>query len=158
MKPSYESDAASISAVVAALYEVISGPAGVGRDWDRLRFLLFPEARLLRTLLNPDGSVAMAALPVEDFIELAEPYFNATGFYEREVCRRVEAFGHIAQVFSTYEARSGAEGEGGNRLGRGINSIQLWHDGARWWVMSMLWDDERPDSPIPEKYLLTGEG
>ncbi len=65
--------------------------------------------------------------------------------------RRVEAFGQMAQVFSTYEASSAPDGTGS--LGRGINSIQLWSDGNRWWVMSMLWDDERPGNSIPREYL-----
>ncbi len=59
--------------------------------------------------------------------------------------------GQMAQVFSTYEASSGADGSG--PLGRGINSIQLWSDGRRWWVMSVLWDDERPGNAIPPEYL-----
>src|SRR5688572_18845337 len=32
-------DVASIDAIVAALYDVISGPAGKKRDWDRMRSL-----------------------------------------------------------------------------------------------------------------------
>ena len=145
------SDVASLDQVVAALYDVISGPAGQARDWDRLRSLCYPGTRLLRTVVSPEGKAEMAALDVEGFIAAAGPYFEAKGFFEHEVARRVDQFGHIAQVFSTYEAAGDPDGH--EPLGRGINSIQLWSDGQRWWVMSLLWDDERPGNPIPPHLL-----
>jgi len=36
---------------------------------------------------------------------------------------------------------------------RGINSIQLFYDGSRWWIVSIYWQQESPEYPIPEKYL-----
>ena len=145
------SDLGSIDQVVAALYRAISGPAGQARDWDRLRSLFYPGARLLRTVVSPDGKVEMAAMDLEGFIAEASPYFEAKGFFEHEVARRTDQFAHIAQVFSTYEATADPVGQ--EPLGRGINSIQLWSDGQRWWVMSLLWDDERPGNPIPPHLL-----
>ncbi len=145
------SDVSSIDQVVAALYDVISGPAGQRRDWNRLRALFHPGARLLRTVVSPEGKAEMAAMGVEGFIAEADSYFEAKGFFEHEVARRVDQFGHIAQVFSTYEAA--ADPAGREPLGRGINSIQLWSDGQRWWVMSLLWDDERPGNPISPSLL-----
>ncbi len=145
------SENGSIDALVAALYDSISGPAGRARDWDRLRALFQPGARLLRTEMAGDGTAALAAMDVEQFIALAGPYFEAKGFYEREIARRIEQFGHIAQVFSTYEAAADADHR--EPLGRGINSIQLWSDDRRWWVTSLLWDDERSNYPIPRHLL-----
>jgi hypothetical protein len=144
-------DSASIDNILAALYETISGPAGVERDWDRFRDLFYPGTRLLRTMAEPNAEYKMAAMEVESFIELAQPFFKTQSFYEREIWRRLDRFGQMAQVFSAYAAS--AQPEGGSDLGRGINSIQLWSDGRRWWVMSMLWDDERPGQPIPAEYL-----
>lgn len=144
-------DVGSIEAIVAALYDTISGPAGADRDWDRLRRLFYAGARLLRTEVSAEIGIRMATMTVDEFITVATPYFVANPFYEREVFRRVDCFGQIAQVFSTYEASSEPNRQG--PLGRGINSIQLWFDGTRWWVMSMLWDDERARNPIPPQYL-----
>ncbi len=144
-------ESGSIDALVAALYDSISGPAGRGRDWDRLRALFQPGARLLRTMVSDEGTVELAAMDVEQFIVMAKPYFEARGFFEREIARRIEQFGHLAQVFSTYEAAADAHYR--EPLGRGINSIQLWSDGRRWWVTSLLWDDERPGQPVPPHYL-----
>ncbi len=144
-------DVGSVEAIVVALYETISGPAGAERDWNRLQNLFYPGARLLRTVVAPDGSFSISAMDAQGFAEFAMPYFRTDAFYEREVFRRVDGFGQMAQVFSTYEAFSAPDGTGS--LGRGINSIQLWSDGRRWWVMSLLWDDERPGNAIPPQYL-----
>jgi len=42
-------DVSSIEAILAAVYDVISGPAGKQRDWDRMRSLFLPGARLIST-------------------------------------------------------------------------------------------------------------
>ncbi len=144
-------DSRSIDSIVAALYDTISGPAGRARDWDRLRSLFYPGARLLRTTVSAEGAVSMVAMDVESFITTADPYFRNSAFYERELNRRVDQFGHVAQVFSTYAASAAPDGS--QPMGRGINSIQLWFDGQRWWVMNLLWDDERPGQTIPAQYL-----
>jgi hypothetical protein len=75
------------------------------------------------------------------------------GFFEREVARRTEMFGNIAHVFSTYEARHKVEDK--DPLVRGINSIQLMNDGKRWWIVTVFWQAETPDNPLPKKYLET---
>jgi len=144
-------DARSLDAIVARLYRTISGPAGTDRDWERFRGLFYPGARLLRTVVDSEGKVSLSVMDVEGFIEFASPYFRVHPFYEREVFRRVDQFGQIAQVFSTFDSSS--DPIGSDSVGRGINGIQLWSDGQRWWVMSMIWDDERPGNTIPAGYL-----
>jgi hypothetical protein len=148
--PSFR-DVDSIEAIVASLYDVISGPAGSARDWNRLRSLFHPAGRLLRTTVSAEGAVTMAAMDVESFIVSADSRLRGHAFYERELNRRVDQFGHVAQLFSTYAASAAPDGS--QPFGRGINSIQLWFDGRRWWVMSLLWDDERPGQSIPPPYL-----
>jgi hypothetical protein len=141
-------DVASIDAIVAALYDVISGPAGQPRNWTRMRSLFVPGGRLMPT--GPrQGATAMRILEVNDYIALSGPQLERMGFRERELARRTEQFGHIAHVFSTYEGRSETDGT----VLRGINSIQLVNDGTRWWVVSVFWEAERPDQPLPPKYL-----
>jgi hypothetical protein len=76
-----------------------------------------------------------------------------TVFYESEVSRKVEQFGAIAHVFSTYESRHAPEEK---PFSRGINSIQLFNDGKRWWVVTIFWDSERDGLALPEKYLKSG--
>jgi hypothetical protein len=143
-------DVRSIDAILASLYGTISGPAGP-RDWDRLRGLCLPGARLIPCRRGAEGTATARVLTVEEFIKASEPALRQQGFFEREIHRHVEHFGGIAHFFSTYDSRHAAADA--EPFARGINSIQLFHDGARWWIVTIFWDSERPDQPIPADYL-----
>lgn len=144
-----EKDVDSIDAIVAALYDVISGPAGQARDWNRLRSLFVPTARMMPVGLRPDGSAGMRLLQVNDYVASSGPLLVEKGFHERELARRTERFGHISHVFSTYEGKLDADGH----VMRGINSLQLMHDGKRWWIVSLMWEAENPALNLPAEYL-----
>jgi hypothetical protein len=142
-------DAASIDAIIGALYDVISGPAG-DRDWDRMRSLFAPGARLIPIRVGEDGGAEARMNSIDDYIEGAGPYFKESGFYETEIARTTESFDRLTHVFSTYESR---HSPGEAPFTRGINSIQLMKDGDRWWIVTVFWHSERPGEPIPAKYL-----
>ncbi len=145
-------DVESIDAIITATYETISGPAGEERDWDRERSLYYPGARLIPTAKpGAIGDLAPQMLDVEGFVARVEPYFAKHGFYEKEIARRIERLGQIAHVWSTYESRHNADDP--EPFARGINSIQLFHDGNRWWILSIYWQQESEQHPIPEEYL-----
>ena len=146
-------DVASIDAIIAAVYDVISGPAGKKRDWQRMRSLFIPGARMIPTGKNREGAIASNVVDVEGYITRSGNYLETNGFFEKETARRIEQYGHIAHVFSTYEARHKAEDKA--PFMRGINSFQLMNDGKRWWVVTIFWEAETPENPIPEKYLKT---
>ncbi len=147
--PAQQADISSPEAIVAALYDVISGPQGEERNWDRMRSLFVPGARLMPVGPRPDGGYALTTLTVDEYITRAGPRLVSTGFTEREIARTEERFGNIMHVFSTYE---GEMATGAPPI-RGINSIQLMFDGKRWWVVTVFWEAERPDNPIPAQYL-----
>ena len=142
-------DVGSIDAIVAAVYDVISGPAGP-RDWDRFKSLLLPECRFMPMGNRPDGQEIYRAMDADGYIERAGPNFLKQGFFESGVSNRVEQFGRIAHVFSTYESRHEKSGE---PFARGINSMQLVKLGTRWWIAAIMWDAERPGVTIPDKSL-----
>jgi hypothetical protein len=147
-------DVESIDAIIAAAYDVISGPAGTKRDWARERSLFYPGARLIPTATVPgknDVDLAPLVLDVEGYIARVEPLFEKEGFYETEVARRTEQFGRIAQVWSTYESRHDPTEP--KPFMRGVNSFQLFNDGNRWWILSVYWQHESPNYQLPEKYL-----
>src|SRR6266404_7123006 len=147
-------DVASIDAIIRAAYVVISGPAGKKRDWNRERSLFYPGARLIPTASVPgrnDVDREPQMLDVEGYIARAEPLFEKAGFCEKEIARRVEQFGQIAHVWSTYESRHNADDP--EPFMRGINSIQLFHDGSRWWIVTIYWQQESLVDPIPAKYV-----
>jgi hypothetical protein len=144
-------DVASVDAILAALYDVISGPAGQARNWDRMRSLFVPGARLIPTGRRQDGTRRITVWTVDEYISTVGPTLERGGFFEREIARRSERFGNIVHVFSTYDSRRAASDP--QPFARGINSIQLWFDDKRWWVVSIFWESERPDNPIPARYL-----
>jgi len=145
-------DVASIDAIITAAYDGISGPAGKKRDWDRERSLYYPGARLIPTA-KPAATHELAPqmLDVDGFIARVEPYFAEHGFFEKEIARHTELFGHIAHVWSTYESRHSEDDP--EPFIRGINSIQLFYDGNRWWIVNIYWQQESAPDPIPEEYL-----
>jgi hypothetical protein len=146
-----EADGASVDTIVAALYEVISGPAGAPRNWNRMRALFAPDAKLMVIGPRPDGGFGLRALTVEDYISRNMSAFNTAGFYEREIARTTDSFGQLVHVFSTYELlRSPNDAK---PFMRGINSIQLAHDGKRWWIANLVWRAEDSGLALPERYL-----
>jgi hypothetical protein len=144
-------DVASMDGIIAALYDVISGDAGVERDWNRFRSLFYPGARMIPTGRNAKtGHVAAFFIPPEGYIKSSGPLLLKEGFHEQELTRHVDSFGNIAQVFSAYEARHKLTDE--KPFLRGINSMQLFNDGKRWWILTITWSAETADHPLPEKY------
>lgn len=146
-------DVASVDAIITALYASISGPAGQGRQWDRFRSLHVPEARLLPVRVQAD-SASLVVWDIESYINRVSDYFLQNGFFEVEIARTTESYGHILHAFSTYESYRNEEDT--EPFARGINSIQLMHDGSRWWIVNIMWDAEREGQPIPAKYLPEG--
>jgi hypothetical protein len=141
-------DVKSQVAIMVAIYDVISGPAGT-RDWKRFRSLFLPEARFTEVGTGPDGKKVVIAWSVDEFVRDASRVFAEAPFYEKAIVNEPESFGDITQVFSSYETRRSPTGPS---IERGINSIQLLNDGARWWVLSILWDTERSGNPLPAKF------
>jgi hypothetical protein len=143
-------DVASVDSIIAAVYDVISGPAGKQRDWDRMKSLFIPGARLIPTVARQGGGYGSRVLTVDEYIQRASGLMAKEAFYEREAARKTEEFGQIVHVFSTYESRHAPDAK---PFQRGINSIQLMNDGTRWWVVTIFWQGEDDKHPLPEKYL-----
>jgi len=142
-------DVGSIDSIITTLYAVISGPVGQPRQWDRFMSLMHPDARLIPTGCNPTNRCTLRIMTPADYRQRADSFLVAMGFHEKELHRRTERYGAIAHAFSSYESFRRDET---TPFGRGINSIQLFWDGTRWWVMSIFWDSERPDNPLPPAF------
>lgn len=142
-------DVESVDAIMAALYDVISGAKGEARDWDRMRSLFHPNARLIPTGCGPNGC-GSRWWSVEEYISTAGAQLEARGFFEVEIHRVEERYGQMAHIFSTYESRFNEDDE--DPFSRGINSMQLWNDGSRWWFFNVYWQGESPAAPIPAEY------
>lgn len=139
-------DVESIDAIIAALYDVISGPAGE-RDWDRFRSLFAPGATLSPMAPRPDGTIPVRVLTPEDYVQFGGTFFAQNPFFEVEAGRHLEQFGNVANAMSFYESRHAPEEE---PFTRGVNTITLLSDGTRWYVLSIAWDEVREGLPAPQ--------
>jgi hypothetical protein len=154
---SHPGDVDTVDHLVTSLYDVISGAAGKPRDWDRFRSLFLPDGRL--GVIRPESPAKDAParkgdvvfLTPDMYVQRDDPYFMTHGFFERSIANRVEVFGNLVHVWSTYESRHAEHDR--QPFARGINSIQIVSAQGRFWIASILWDEERPGLALPEKYL-----
>lgn len=148
--PARPADVASIDAIIAAFYAVISGPAGQPRQWSRDRSLYIPGVRFVSTGYDPQDRRTVSVMDHQQFVDATDSGFVTRGFYETEIHRVTHRVNDIAHVFSTYEMRTTPDGP---VFGRGVNSIELYWDGARWWIAAAVWIDEAPSHPLPAELL-----
>lgn len=139
-------DVASPEALVAACYDVISGPAGP-RDWSRFRSLFLPSARMTVAGVGKDGAVHLRVLGIDDYVARAGGAMAKEGFVERGVRNQTLRWGHTATVRSVYESRHAA-GDATPFAG-GVNTFNLVNDGGRWWVASLQWEASSPSLAVP---------
>lgn len=145
-------DVRTLDGIMAAIYEVISGPAGQPRNWDRFRSLMSPHARLVPTGISREtGRPVLRAMTTEEYITQVGPQLERNGFFERELGRKVERYGNIVHLMSAYDSKRTPEDVA--PFTRGVNSMQLWFDGTRWWVLTIFWEAESPTNPIPAELL-----
>jgi hypothetical protein len=147
--PARPGDVDTIDHIIAAVYDVISGPAGQ-RDWGRFNSLYYPGARMIPTRRDEKGAMNARIFTPDEYAKRSQEFFSKEGFFENSIANRVETWNNIAHVWSTYESRH-AKGE--KPFARGINSFQLFNDGSRWWILTVYWQSEDPAHPLPEKYL-----
>ena len=131
-------DVATVDAIIRASYDAISGPAGQPRDWERFRSLYVPGARLMPVISGDNPHVR--ALSPEDYIRRVEPIFAVESFWERETSREEKNIGRIAHVLSHYESLRDPNGPA---FEHGTNSMQLFWDDQRWWIVSVMWNTAR---------------
>ena len=143
-------DVATVDGMLRAFYDVISGPAGQSRQWARDRTLYIPDVHFVSLSTDSAGRVRAEVVTHQMFVDRSDAALVRRGFFETEIHRTTARFGNVVHVFSTYEMRERADGP---VFGRGINSIELFWDGTRWWIAAAQWDDERADNPIPKEYL-----
>jgi hypothetical protein len=141
-------DVSTIDGIVRAFYETISGGRNVPRQWSRDRTLYTPDVRFV-AMSEQDGKIRASVMNHAQYVNGSNEFFVKEGFTEREINRVVRRFGNIAHVFSVYEFST----ESGAAKGRGINSMELFWDGARWWISAVTWDEERANNPIPKEFL-----
>ena len=141
-------DVSTIDGIIKAFYDTISGPKGQPRQWGRDRTLYIPGVRFV-SMSEHDGKIRAGIMSHQQYVNSTDQSLVSEGFQEREINRVVRRFGNVAHVFSTYEFTNDSK----TAKGRGVNSIELYWDGTRWWIAFAGWDEERPGNPISKEFL-----
>jgi hypothetical protein len=143
-------DVSTIEGIVTASYETISGGKGVARQWGRDRTLFDPNSRSAAIRVDAKtGAIKTESVTEQDFADRSDASLVKDGVTERELKHVIKRFGNVATVLSSYEGVT----DSGKVIERGVNIFQLYFDGKRWWILSMVWDEERPGNPIPKELL-----
>lgn len=128
-------DVATVDGIIAAYYEVVSGPAGERADVERDRSLHHPDAWVAIANVDQSGEPFVNVMTLDEYHGDNAP--REEGFWEWETDRVVQQSGNMVHVWSSYAS---AREEGGKPYARGVNSITLFHDGERWWIMGWMFD------------------
>ena len=147
----YHDKVKTIDSTIETLYSVISGEKGETRNWELFTYLFHKDAKLIPSGKNRQGVTGVRFMTQDQYIETSGKWLVENGFFEKEIGRKTDQFGNIAQVFSTYESFRSAKDT--KPFMRGINSIQLLYDGSRWWILNVFWQGETPEQQIPKKYI-----
>lgn len=147
----FEKHVQDIDTTIRTLYNVISGEKGETRNWELFKYLFHPNAKLIPTGKNLDGLTNVKFMTPDDYINTSGKWLFDNGFHENEISKKIEIFGPITHVFSTYESFRSKSDE--RPFMRGINSIQLLYDGNRYWIINIYWASETKENPIPNNYL-----
>jgi len=143
----------SVNGIIHALYDAISGPAGQERDWNTFRSLFAENARMYISVPDKaNGGTVLKSITPDEYAERNKTRLSDIGFNEDELYRIINTYGAGTQVFSTYESHH-TNKNGEEEITQGINSIQLFFDGERYYVVSIFWDANAKDIAVPERYL-----
>lgn len=138
-------DDAAIQSTLDALYDVISGPVGEPRDFDRMRDLFVEGAAMGSVSAGETGQGAGRIITLDEYIERSGPWLVENGFTERETRNEIDVWGEIAVVRSAYE---GLNGQTGEVFVTGVNFITLYKLEGEWKIASILWRTETDDWPV----------
>ncbi len=142
----------TVDGIIHALYDAISGPVGQDRDWNTFRNLFAENARMYIAAPDKDSGTILKSITPEEYVERNQNRLSDIGFNEDELYRITNTYGAGTQIFSTYESHY-TNKNGEEDLTKGINNIQLYFDGDRYYIVSIFWDANAKNIQVPDRYL-----
>jgi hypothetical protein len=146
----YGDDVSTLNGIMKSYYDVVTVEKGGKVYFERDSLLHMPDVRVGSASVSKSGKMVFHLMTLKEYHKRSDASLEREGFYEKEISRKVEQFGSIYHVWSTYESRHTKTGP---VIERGINSIELYFDGTRFWILGWFFDSERKGNPIPAKYL-----
>jgi len=119
-------------------------------SWAAMRSRFVPGAAFVDPVQPP---TAPRAIDLETFVAQFRQWVEGTpkgraGFRERIVVARIDAFGHIAHAYATFEGFAPGQAV----AERVVDSIQLVFDDTAWKVASFTTQYEAPGLPMPARF------
>lgn len=145
-------DVTTVDGIIHNLYSIISGPAGEQRDWNAFKNLFAPDARMYIAVPGKNNNSTLKSITPDEYAMRNQTRLSDIGFNETELYRITNAYGAGTQVFSTYESHF-TNSNGEEEITKGINNIQLYFDGSRYYITSIFWDANAKNIEVPERYL-----
>lgn len=142
----------TVDGIIHGLYDAISGPVGQDRDWNSFRNLFAENARMYIAAPDKDSATVLKSITPEEYADRNQTRLSDIGFSEDELYRITNTYGAGTQVFSTYESHY-TNKNGEEDLTKGINNIQLYFDGERYFIVSIFWDANAKNIEVPDRYL-----
>lgn len=148
-------DLGTVNGIIHTLYDVISGPVGETRNWNLFRSLFVENARMYIAVPDKDSSAVLKSITPEEYAERNKTRLADIGFNEDELYRITNTYGAGTQIFSTYESHF-TNKDGAQEITKGVNNIQLYFDGDRYYIVSIFWDANAKNIEVPDRYLPKG--
>ncbi len=145
-------DLGTVDGIIHSLYDAISGPAGQDRNWNTFRNLFAENARMYIAVKDKDSNYSLKIITPEAYAERNKTRFPDIGFNEDELYRITNTYGAGTQIFSTYELHF-TNKNGEQEITKGVNNIQLYFDGERYFIVSIFWDADAKNIEVPDRYL-----
>ena len=133
----YGDDVSTLDGILKAYYDVVTVKKGEKVSYERDSLLHVAGVRVAAIGQDQNGKTLLQYTSLKQFHKESDPYIEKNGFIETEINRKVENVHNLWHVWSTYESRNVA---GGPVIERGTNSIELYFDGKRFWILGWFYD------------------
>jgi hypothetical protein len=139
------SDVSSPEALLSALHDSVSGPAGPV-DWNRFRSLFLPSARLGSSTTDSKGVARITLASPEELIKSGASERERVPWYEVILVKRIQRFDNIAVAYYSHDNRSSPDG---GVVQQSVNVCEMLYDGTRWWILSDIWNVVPKSTKLP---------
>lgn len=133
----YGDDVSTLDGIIKAYYDVVSVKKGEKVNYERDSILHVPGVKVAAIGQDQNGKTTLHYTSLKQFHKESDAYIQKNGFVEIEVTRKVDNVHNLWHVWSTYEARNTPDGP---VIERGTNSIELYFDGKRFWILGWFYD------------------
>lgn len=129
-----QADVATPQAITLALFRWATVEVGETRDNEMLGSLIVPQAYGV-AIREEDGKRFARFDALTDLYVIPEQKPSPRGWLETVLGMKVEESSSGANAWTSYEIRRTTDGP---VIKKGVTNVQLFHDGARWWVLGWV--------------------